>query len=96
MFKQYQDKYPDKNSDEIYNDWLSLEIKRPSNFIETDDMYLERTSSSKDSQQRATLFTCKDGEKLWISNQWNIETVKELIDKIKAKNWGFDVEEIDG
>ena len=86
---------PDMSANDVIRTWLSLNVKVP-NFIETIQMYNERTAGSSDSVLRTRYKTVEmpNGETLYVSNQYNVERINDLISKVNAQPWGIHIEKV--
>ena len=86
---------PQKNAQDIVNDWLALGVNVP-NFVETQAMFDERKQKSKDSRinEKAKSTTLGNGETLYVSNQYNPERIADAISKVNAANWNIIISKI--
>ena len=93
--KQFVLMNPDMSANDVIRTWLSLNVKVP-NFIETIQMYNERTAGSSDSVLRTRYKTVEmpNGETLYVSNQYNVERINDLISKVNAQPWGIHIEKV--
>lgn len=93
--KIYIAKNPSKNVEEIVNDWMSLNVNVP-NFVETQDMFENRKRSSRDSRikDKVKEVLVKEGQRLYVSNQYNPERIKEFISKINKSGWDINISKI--
>lgn len=93
--KIYIAKNPSKNVEEIVNDWMTLNVNVP-NFVETQDMFENRKRSSRDSRikDKVKEVLVKEGQRLYVSNQYNPERIKEFISKINKSGWDINISKI--
>ena len=86
--------HTDLSADEVYSEWKSLNLVMPSHFIENENEYNSRTSASNDKSgnKRCNRVTCGDGHVLYISTQWNLDSISVFIERVNAKDWGIHIE----
>lgn len=88
--KIYVANNPTKTSKEIVDDWLALGVNVP-NFVETSEMFENRTEGSKDPnlKSRYKTVTLTNGEIIYVSNQYGPERIADLMSKINSTDWGI-------
>lgn len=93
--KLYIANNPNKDAISIVNDWLALGVNVP-NFVETEAMFIERKQKSKDSRinEKAKTTTLSNGETLYVSNQYNLERMSDVISKVNAANWNITISKV--
>lgn len=86
--------HTDLSADEVYSEWKSLNLVMPSHFIENENEYNSRISASNDKSgnKRCNPVTCGDGHVLYISTQWNLDSISVFIERVNAKDWGIHIE----
>ena len=89
----YVEQNKDLSSDEIVNAWLSLKINMP-NLIETSEMHEERRLKTKDSRfdDKSKELILPNGDKIYVSNQFNPVRINDFISKVNSQNWGIHIE----
>ncbi len=93
--KQFVLKNPDMSADDVTRAWLGLNVKIP-NLVETLQMYNQRTNGSSDKglNTRYKTIEMPNGEILFVSNQYNVERINDLITKVNAQPWGIHIEKV--
>ena len=93
--KLYISNNPNKNAEEIVEDWLSLGVNVP-NFIETKAMHDERAKYSTDKRiaEKSKIATLANGQIVHISNQFNLERISDFINRINNKDWNIQIQKI--
>lgn len=93
--KQYIANNPNKSAEDIVHDWLALEVNVP-NFVETQTTFNERRQRSRDSRidQKAKTTSLANGETIYVSNQYNLERISDVIMKVNGTNWGITISKI--
>ena len=86
---------PQKNAEDIKNDWLALGVNVP-NFVETQSMFDDRKQKSRDPRfgKRAGIATLSNGEAIYVSNQYTPERIADLISKVNATNWNITISKV--
>ena len=81
------------SSDEIVNTWLSLRINMP-NLIETSEIHAERKLKTTDSRfdEKSKELILPNGDKIYVSNQFNTVRINDFISKVNSQNWGIRIE----
>ena len=94
--KKFVEMNPTMTADEVVRIWLGLNIKVP-NLIETEQMYNTRTTGSYDGAiaSRYKIVAMSNGEKLYVSNQYNVERINNLIEKVNAQPWGIRITKVE-
>ena len=87
--------HPEMSDIDVVNTWVGLNVKIP-NIVETSQMFASRTSSSSDPglSNRFKTVQMPNGNILYVSNQYNVERVNDLIEKVNAQPWGIHIERI--
>lgn len=85
--------------DEIKNEWntVSSEIGSicPANFIETETEFEDRVSKSSDANVRKRAHKIEwDGNVLYVTRQWNIDSITKFVEVVNAKPWGIKIEKL--
>lgn len=87
--------HPEMSDIDVVNTWVGLNVKIP-NIVETSQMFASRTSSSFDPglNNRFKTIQMPNGNILYVSNQYNVERINDLIEKVNAQSWGIHIERI--
>ena len=87
--------HPEMSDIDVVNTWVGLNVKIP-NIVETSQMFTSRTSSSSDPglSNRFKTIQMPNGNILYVSNQYNVERINDLIEKVNAQPWGIHIESI--
>ena len=87
--------HPEMSDIDVVNTWVGLNVKIP-NIVETSQMFASRTSSSSDPglNNRFKTIQMPNGNILYVSNQYNVERINDLIEKVNAQPWGIHIERI--
>ena len=87
--------HPEMSDIDVVNTWVGLNVKIP-NIVETSQMFASRTSSSSDPglSNRFKTVQMPNGNILYVSNQYNVERINDLIEKVNAQPWGIHIESI--
>lgn len=87
--------HPEMSDIDVVNTWVGLNVKIP-NIVETSQMFASRTSSSSDPglSNRFKTIQMPNGNILYVSNQYNVERINDLIEKVNAQPWGIHIESI--
>ena len=94
--KLYSLNHPSLPASTIIKIWSALNIKHIPHLIESEQDFERREQNSKDAKFRdkAKKITINN-ETVYISNQFNPESIKEFIQKVNAQDWGINIKEID-
>lgn len=87
--------HPEKKARDIVNDWLALNISIP-NIVETAEQHEQRRALSNDPifDRRSYNLDLKNGERVFISNQYRLSTINDFIEKVNDQDWGIHIEKI--
>ena len=87
--------HPEMTGEDVVQAWSQLNVKVP-NLVETRQMFESRTASSSDPglSNRFKTVQMSNGDILYVSNQYNVERINELISKVNAQPWGIRIESI--
>lgn len=93
--KIYAANNPSKNAEEIVNEWLTLGVN-VYGFVETEEMFMTRKQNSNDNflERRRNVLSLSNGEKIYVSNQYNPIRITEAITKINAANWNINISKV--
>lgn len=96
VLQKYTNSNPSKTVKEIMKDWTPVIVNVP-HMLETQEEYNTRISNSKDKSNRSRANIVKWGNNnvIYISTEWNIDTISEFIQKVNAQDWGINIEKID-
>lgn len=96
VLQKYTNSNPSKTVKEIMKDWAPVIVNVP-HMLETQEEYNTRISNSKDKSNRSRANIVKWGNNnvIYISTEWNIDTISEFIQKVNAQDWGINIEKID-
>lgn len=97
VLQNYTNSNPSKTVKEIMEDWAPVVVANVPHMLETQEEYNTRTSNSKDKSNRSRANIVKWGNNnvIYISTEWNIDTISEFIQKVNAQDWGINIEEIE-
>ena len=96
VLQNYTNNNPSKTVKEIMEDWTPVIVNVP-HMLETQEEYNTRISNSKDKKNRSRANIVKWGNNniIYISTEWNIDTISEFIQKVNAQDWGINIEKIE-
>lgn len=96
VLQKYTNSNPSKTVKEIMEDWTPVTVNVP-HMLETQEEYNTRISNSKDKSNRSRANIVKWGNNnvIYISTEWNIDTISEFIQKVNAQDWGINIEKIE-
>ena len=96
VLQKYTNSNPSKTVKEIMEDWTPVVVNVP-HMLETQEEYNTRTSNSKDKKNpsRANIVKWGNNNVIYISTEWNIDTISEFIQKVNAQDWGINIEKIE-
>lgn len=97
VLQNYTNSNPSKTVKEIMEDWAPVVVANVPHMLETQEEYNTRTSNSKDKSNRSRANIVKWGNNnvIYISTEWNIDTISEFIQKVNAQDWGINIEKIE-
>ena len=97
VLQNYTNSNPSKTVKEIMEDWTPVVVVNVPHMLETQEEYNTRTSNSKDKSNRSRANIVKWGNNnvIYISTEWNIDTISEFIQKVNAQDWGINIEKIE-
>ena len=97
VLQNYTNSNPSKTVKEIMEDWVPVVVANVPHMLETQEEYNTRTSNSKDKSNRSRANIVKWGNNnvIYISTEWNIDTISEFIQKVNAQDWGINIEKIE-
>ena len=90
VVRAYANLHPNDNAQTIVNTFLALNVNMP-NLIETQAMYTARTQGSNDSRKRTNEVTLANGETVYVSSQFTLDRINDLIAKVNTQNWGITI-----
>lgn len=96
ILEKYISNHPEKSEEEVLEDWKPVIVSAP-HMLETRTAYNERTTKSKDknNRERAKLVEWGDDNMLYMTIEWNINTISEFIDKVNKQNWNIHIQKIE-
>ena len=96
VLQKYTNSNPSKTVKEIMEDWTPVVVNVP-HMLETQEEYNTRISNSKDkkNRSRANIVKWDNNNVIYISTEWNIDTISEFIQKVNAQDWGINIEKIE-
>lgn len=96
VLQKYTNSNPSKTVKEIMEDWTPVVVNVP-HMLETQEEYNTRISNSKDKKNpsRANIVKWGNNNVIYISTEWNIDTISEFIQKVNAQDWGINIEKIE-
>lgn len=97
VLQNYTNSNPSKTVKEIMEDWTPVVVVNVPHMLETQEEYNTRISNSKDKSNRSRANIVKWGNNnvIYISTEWNIDTISEFIQKVNAQDWGINIEKIE-
>ena len=97
VLQNYTNSNPSKTVKEIMEDWTPVVVVNVPHMLETHEEYNTRISNSKDKSNRSRANIVKWGNNnvIYISTEWNIDTISEFIQKVNAQDWGINIEKIE-
>ena len=97
VLQNYTNSNPSKTVKEIMEDWTPVVVVNVPHMLETQEEYNTRISNSKDKNNRSRANIVKWGNNnvIYISTEWNIDTISEFIQKVNAQDWGINIEKIE-
>lgn len=97
VLQNYTNSNPSKTVKEIMEDWTPVVVVNVPHMLETQEEYKTRISNSKDKSNRSRANIVKWGNNnvIYISTEWNIDTISEFIQKVNAQDWGINIEKIE-
>ena len=97
VLQNYTNSNPSKTVKEIMEDWTPVVVVNVPHMLETHEEYNTRISNSKDKSNRSRANIVKWGKNnvIYISTEWNIDTISEFIQKVNAQDWGINIEKIE-
>lgn len=97
VLQNYINSNPSKTVKEIMEDWTPVVVVNVPHMLETQEEYNTRISNSKDKSNRSRANIVKWGNNnvIYISTEWNIDTISEFIQKVNAQDWGINIEKIE-
>lgn len=97
VLQNYTNSNPTKTVKEIMEDWAPVVVANVPHMLETQEEYNTRISNSKDKSNRSRANIVKWGNNnvIYISTEWNIDTISEFIQKVNAQDWGINIEKIE-
>ena len=97
VLQNYTNSNPSKTVKEIMEDWIPVVVENVPHMLETQEEYNTRISNSKDKSNRSRANIVKWGNNnvIYISTEWNIDTISEFIHKVNAQDWGINIEKIE-
>ncbi len=90
VVRAYANLHPNDDAQTIVNTFLALNVNMP-NLIETQAMYTARTQGSNDSRKRTNEVTLANGETVYVSSQFTLDRINDLIAKVNTQNWGITI-----
>ena len=96
VLQKYTNSNPSKTVKEIMEDWTPVVVNVP-HMLETQEEYNTRISNSKDkkNRNRANIVKWGNNNVIYISTEWNIDTISEFIQKVNTQDWGINIEKIE-
>lgn len=97
VLQNYTNSNPSKTVKEIMEDWTPVVVVNVPHMLETQEEYNTRISNSNDKSNRSRANIVKWGNNnvIYISTEWNIDTISEFIQKVNAQDWGINIEKIE-
>lgn len=97
VLQNYTNSNPSKTVKEIMEDWTPVVVVNVPHMLETQEEYNTRISNSKDKSNRSRANIVKWGNNnvIYISTEWNIDTISEFIQKVNEQDWGINIEKIE-
>lgn len=91
--KIYVSQNPQMTASEIAQKWTSLNVTHLPHLVETEQEFEQRATETNDAKFRtkAKRLDLSNGEKIYVSNQFNPSRINELISKLENTNWGVHI-----
>lgn len=91
--KAYASMNPEMTADEIATKWTNLNVSQLPHLVETEQQFVQREATSKDSEFRtkAKQLVLANGESIYVSNQFNPMRIADLISKLNAADFGVKI-----
>ena len=96
ILENYVSNHPEKSEEEILEDWKPVIVNAP-HMLETRKTYNDRITKSKDKNNRvrARLVKWGNDNMLYMTTEWNINTISEFIEKVNKQNWNIHIQKIE-
>ena len=95
VIKLYCDEHKELNAEEIVRQWLNLGIKVP-HLVETESIHAIRKEKTRDSRfdDKSKKIHLANGQSIFVSNQFNVERITDVITKVNAQDWNIRIEKV--
>lgn len=91
--RKYVENNPTMTAAEVIENWNSVNPQLPF-FILSDDEYEARVSELKTQRDRYWSVAAANGEKVYITNQWNVPRINNFIELINNSDFGIHIEKV--
>lgn len=91
--KVYATLNPEMTAEEIATKWTNLNVNHLPHLVETEQQFVQREATSKDSKFRvkAKQLVLENGEIIYVSNQFNPTRIADLISKLDEADFGVKI-----
>lgn len=93
VLQEYINNNPFKNVQEVIDDWKSVMVNAP-HMLETEEEFHSRINKSKDKRERAKSVKWNNDNILYMTTEWNIDTITEFIQKVNSQNWNITIQKV--
>ena len=92
----YAKKYPEKSPKQIVQTYRDVLPRKYQRFFMTKEEFESKLRASEDSNyaRRYDEVVLPSGERIYSSNQYDVERITELMDYVNRQNWGITIEKI--
>lgn len=91
--RKYVENNPTMTATEVIENWNSVNPQLPY-FILSADEYEARVSELKTQRDRYWSVAAANGEKVYITNQWNVPRINNFIELINNSDFGIHIEKV--
>ena len=91
--RKYVENNPTMTATEVIENWKSVNPQLPY-FILSADEYEARVSELKTQRDRYWSVAAANGEKVYITNQWNVPRINNFIELINNSDFGIHIEKV--
>lgn len=91
--RKYIENNPTMTATEVIENWKSVNPQLPY-FILSADEYEARVSELKTQRDRYWSVAAANGEKVYITNQWNVPRINNFIELINNSDFGIHIEKV--
>lgn len=93
VLQEYINNNPSKNVQEVIDNWKNVMVNAP-HMLETEEEFHSRINKSKDKRERAKSVKWNNDNILYMTTEWNIDTITEFIQKVNSQNWNIAIQKV--